>query len=121
MIITCAQCQTRFRVDDGLIKETGTRVRCSNCQNVFTVFHPGSRGEDATLSRGPIPRPPARENPPRTAAGENAGRGRAAEGSRPKTGGDCPGREETGKDATLGLSRPAATRPAAPPETQAAS
>ena len=37
-IIKCERCQTRFRVSRDLIKETGTAVRCSNCQNVFTVF-----------------------------------------------------------------------------------
>jgi predicted Zn finger-like uncharacterized protein len=37
-IIQCERCQTRFRVARDLIKDTGTAVRCSNCQNVFTVF-----------------------------------------------------------------------------------
>ncbi|MDR1041127.1 MAG: zinc-ribbon domain-containing protein [Deltaproteobacteria bacterium] len=58
MIITCSQCQTRFRVDDALIKETGTRVRCSNCQSVFTVFLPRSAGAQER-PQAPIPRPPA--------------------------------------------------------------
>ncbi|MDR2442717.1 MAG: zinc-ribbon domain-containing protein [Deltaproteobacteria bacterium] len=38
MIITCQKCQTRFRVNPSLIREGGTRVRCSNCQAVFTAF-----------------------------------------------------------------------------------
>ncbi|MDR1085061.1 MAG: zinc-ribbon domain-containing protein [Deltaproteobacteria bacterium] len=38
MIITCEECQTKFRVADELIKQTGSRVRCSNCQHIFTVF-----------------------------------------------------------------------------------
>ncbi|MDR1165016.1 MAG: zinc-ribbon domain-containing protein [Deltaproteobacteria bacterium] len=58
MIITCANCQTKFKVDDALIKKTGTRVRCSNCQNVFTVFLPQSRETVAPPARTPIPRPP---------------------------------------------------------------
>ncbi|MDR1487498.1 MAG: zinc-ribbon domain-containing protein [Deltaproteobacteria bacterium] len=40
MIITCGQCQTKFRISSALIRETGSRVRCSNCQAVFTVFKP---------------------------------------------------------------------------------
>ncbi|MDR2200138.1 MAG: zinc-ribbon domain-containing protein [Deltaproteobacteria bacterium] len=53
MIITCKRCQTRFRVDGSLIKKTGTRVRCSNCQNVFTVFLPEHAGSQIP------PAPPA--------------------------------------------------------------
>jgi len=38
MIITCTECQTRFRLADEKIKPGGSRVRCSVCQNVFTVL-----------------------------------------------------------------------------------
>ncbi|MDR1050439.1 MAG: zinc-ribbon domain-containing protein [Deltaproteobacteria bacterium] len=51
MIIICGQCQTKFRVNTGLIKETGTRVRCSNCQAVFTVFAPTAREEQERRDR----------------------------------------------------------------------
>jgi|GEM_PF-1798053 len=40
MIITCSQCQAKFKVAPDQIKETGSKVRCSNCQYVFTVFRP---------------------------------------------------------------------------------
>ena len=40
MIITCEQCLARFRLADDKIKPGGTRVRCSKCQNVFTVMPP---------------------------------------------------------------------------------
>ena len=40
MIITCGQCQAKFKVAPEQIKETGSKVRCSNCQYVFTVFRP---------------------------------------------------------------------------------
>jgi predicted Zn finger-like uncharacterized protein len=40
MIITCGQCQARFKVAPEQIKETGSKVRCSNCQYVFTVYRP---------------------------------------------------------------------------------
>ncbi|MDR1873062.1 MAG: zinc-ribbon domain-containing protein, partial [Deltaproteobacteria bacterium] len=51
MIITCEECQTKFRVADELIKLTGTRVRCSNCQSVFTVFRPPQTLNPAQESR----------------------------------------------------------------------
>ena len=38
MIINCEKCASRFNLDDNLIKETGSRVRCSVCSNIFTVY-----------------------------------------------------------------------------------
>jgi predicted Zn finger-like uncharacterized protein len=46
MKITCISCQSRFRLDSCLVKATGSRARCSNCQQIFTVFPP-----DATNRR----------------------------------------------------------------------
>lgn len=40
MIITCGQCQAKFKVAPEQIRESGSKVRCSNCQHVFTVFRP---------------------------------------------------------------------------------
>ncbi|MDR2947237.1 MAG: zinc-ribbon domain-containing protein [Candidatus Adiutrix sp.] len=40
MIITCGQCQAKFKVAPEQIKETGSKVRCSNCRYVFTVYRP---------------------------------------------------------------------------------
>ncbi len=37
MVITCEQCQTRFRVDAQQIPAAGVRVRCSQCQHRFFV------------------------------------------------------------------------------------
>ena len=37
MIITCENCDTRFNLDEGLIKESGSKVRCSKCHHIFTV------------------------------------------------------------------------------------
>jgi len=45
MIITCGQCQAKFKVAPEQIKETGSKVRCSNCRHVFTVYRP--KAEDA--------------------------------------------------------------------------
>jgi predicted Zn finger-like uncharacterized protein len=50
MIVTCNECDSSFNVDDSLIKDDGSKVRCSKCSSVFIV-HPevtGSElGEDA--------------------------------------------------------------------------
>lgn len=46
MVITCEQCQARFRLADEKLKPEGTKVRCTKCKHVFTVFSP----EAATVS-----------------------------------------------------------------------
>ncbi len=38
MIITCEECSTRFNLDDSVIKEAGSKVRCSVCRHIFTVL-----------------------------------------------------------------------------------
>ncbi|MDR2725086.1 MAG: zinc-ribbon domain-containing protein [Candidatus Adiutrix sp.] len=47
MIITCGQCQARFKVAPEQIKVTGSKVRCSHCLSVFTVFRPGGPEAEA--------------------------------------------------------------------------
>jgi len=37
MIVTCASCLTKFKLDDSRIPAKGTKVRCSRCQHVFMV------------------------------------------------------------------------------------
>ena len=48
MIITCKECNSSFNVDDSLINETGSKVRCSKCDNIF-VAYPHSSGDDLLL------------------------------------------------------------------------
>jgi predicted Zn finger-like uncharacterized protein len=48
MIITCQECNSSFNVDDSLIKETGSKVRCSKCEHVF-VTYPYSPEDDLLL------------------------------------------------------------------------
>jgi predicted Zn finger-like uncharacterized protein len=38
MIITCEECSTRFDLDESMIKAGGSKVRCSLCKHIFTVF-----------------------------------------------------------------------------------
>lgn len=40
MIITCEECQAKFRMADEKLKPGGTKVRCSKCKHVFTVLPP---------------------------------------------------------------------------------
>jgi len=38
MIISCNECDSSFSVDDHLIKETGSKVRCSKCNSIFVAY-----------------------------------------------------------------------------------
>ena len=38
MIVTCNECESSFKVDDRLIKDAGSKVRCSKCSSVFVVY-----------------------------------------------------------------------------------
>lgn len=38
MIITCKKCNTSFNLDESLLKQTGSRVQCSKCNNIFIVY-----------------------------------------------------------------------------------
>jgi predicted Zn finger-like uncharacterized protein len=46
MIITCEQCQASFKLDEKLIKPSGSKVRCSKCSHVFTAFPPAPQVPD---------------------------------------------------------------------------
>jgi predicted Zn finger-like uncharacterized protein len=67
MIITCQECDSRFVLDDKLIKPTGSKVRCSSCKHVFKVFTETaapSPVEPPTLSPEPAPvAPPPKAQP----------------------------------------------------------
>lgn len=38
MIVDCEKCDSKFKLDDTLIQENGSKVRCSVCKHIFTVF-----------------------------------------------------------------------------------
>jgi predicted Zn finger-like uncharacterized protein len=44
MIISCEKCGAKFRLDDDAVKPGGSRVRCSLCRHVFTVYPPRPAG-----------------------------------------------------------------------------
>ena len=51
MIVTCENCQTSFEVDPSLIKEEGSRVKCSKCKDIFTIY----RESAETPEQEPVP------------------------------------------------------------------
>jgi len=48
MIITCEACGTSFKIKSSLIKETGSTVKCSKCQQVFIAYPPYVEPEKPT-------------------------------------------------------------------------
>ena len=38
MIVKCENCQTSFECDPMLIKEEGSRVKCSRCEDIFMIY-----------------------------------------------------------------------------------
>ena len=49
MIITCNECNTHFNLDESLLQQTGSKVRCSKCKNVFLAY-PSSLSEEPDKS-----------------------------------------------------------------------
>ncbi len=40
MVVQCESCQTEFNLDESMLKEEGTKVRCSRCRHVFKAYPP---------------------------------------------------------------------------------
>jgi predicted Zn finger-like uncharacterized protein len=47
MYITCKQCGTTFRLDEKLIKATGSKARCCKCREVFVIYPPEPEDADS--------------------------------------------------------------------------
>ena len=67
MIVDCEKCDSKFNLDDTLIQENGSKVRCSVCKHIFTVFPSQKNDEiDALVEEtAPLDSPPEliREDP----------------------------------------------------------
>jgi predicted Zn finger-like uncharacterized protein len=68
MIVQCPSCETKFRIADGKVAQSGVKVRCSKCAQVFVVRKDPSAASLESISAGvalgldpPAPRP---ETPP---------------------------------------------------------
>lgn len=82
MLVQCPECTTKYNLDESKIGHDGSKVRCSRCKNVFTVFRPVSdeaatpsvpdlvSGDEGELAFGGAP-----------AVGAQAGKGEEATGS----------------------------------------
>jgi predicted Zn finger-like uncharacterized protein len=47
MIVQCPECKTKFELDPERISGATAKVRCSRCQNVFTVTRPPAEAPEA--------------------------------------------------------------------------
>lgn len=54
MIVTCDECESEFNLEESLIKEEGSKVRCSVCKHVFTVYRQEPEAVEE-VARGDIP------------------------------------------------------------------
>ncbi|KPA17729.1 MscS mechanosensitive ion channel, partial [Candidatus Magnetomorum sp. HK-1] len=50
MRVECQTCNTRFKLDDSLIKKDGTKVRCSKCKEIITVYPEDEKTAPSTKS-----------------------------------------------------------------------
>ena len=50
MILTCNECGAGFSFDEKLLKEAGSKVRCSKCKSVFTAYPPSSAAQSETVN-----------------------------------------------------------------------
>lgn len=53
MIITCNNCNSRFNIDEKLIKPQGSKVKCSKCQTIFVVYPP-PKEEEVSIPKPPV-------------------------------------------------------------------
>jgi predicted Zn finger-like uncharacterized protein len=54
MIVTCPQCQTRFRIPDERVTAKGVKVRCTRCRHTFRVSRPADAEETAGSPKDPF-------------------------------------------------------------------
>ena len=84
MIIECESCESKFNLDEGLLKAGGSKVRCSICKNIFIAYPPEElpieepatdmileEGLDETLSLDSTPEVGEEEAAPGKKAGES--------------------------------------------------
>lgn len=46
MIIQCAQCSSKFRLDDSKVTDAGIKVRCSKCRHIFVIKKEAAPAEE---------------------------------------------------------------------------
>lgn len=53
MIVKCEKCQVAFNINDSLIKPGGSKLRCSKCKHIFTVY-PSKPSEPQAIAGKPV-------------------------------------------------------------------
>lgn len=53
MRVNCENCNSNFNLDEGLVKRTGSKVRCSKCKHIFVIYPPAPV-EDAPTTEAPL-------------------------------------------------------------------
>ncbi len=94
MIITCKNCNTSYNLDPAKIAATGSRVRCSNCGNVFVVYPPAETSSEETSETIPAAVASAGSPPHTPAEVPGAVQGEA------ESAGEAPQTDEAGPDAS---------------------
>lgn len=61
MFITCQECNTTFRLDERLLKPTGSKVRCSQCGLIFVEYPPAPRMDAPVIPEPVEHKPPVAE------------------------------------------------------------
>lgn len=54
MLIQCEKCHTIFNLEETLLKEGGSKVRCSRCGDIFMAY-PSVRREENVVEDAPVP------------------------------------------------------------------
>jgi predicted Zn finger-like uncharacterized protein len=54
MIVTCDRCSTKYNLDESLLKEEGSKVRCSRCRHVFVAYPPSEPSEPDLDEESPL-------------------------------------------------------------------
>ncbi len=65
MLVQCPECTTKYNLDESKIGHDGSKVRCTRCKNVFTVFRPIENSEPEVVSDTPPEAKGAGEEPSR--------------------------------------------------------
>ncbi len=47
MIVECEECESKFNLNENLLKAGGSKVRCTKCMHVFTAYPPEAVQEEA--------------------------------------------------------------------------
>ena len=69
MIVQCPSCETKFRISDAKVSNTGVKVRCSKCAQVFVVRKDAVSASLESIAASPQP---AESQPPYAPAPEAA-------------------------------------------------